>query len=321
MDGYVEQAKNTIQSIMPNQETAGSLNSAATSVKDTVSSTLDDFSSKSLMNAGTEFLDSNSMIAKFMFIILLLIVFLALLRIGTSLVSWFVTPSTTPYLVHGLRNGSSPKVVLQDPASGNQVTYRSNNQSSGAEFTWSMWLNISTVPDTTSKKYNTVFVKGTNVYVSNGISRVNNGPGVYLTSESTDGTQTQCVLHFEMDVVTPTDSNQRDSLKMDVPNIPIGKWALVVFRLQNKMLDCYVNGTITSRIQFGDYIPKQNYDNVNVCSNGGFPGMISNLRYYDYALSVFEINSVLYYGPNLTADSASSTSSDYLSTTWYKQQV
>jgi hypothetical protein len=84
-------------------------------------------------------------------------------------------------------------------------------------------------------------------------------------------------------------------------------------------MDCYVNGVITSRVSFGDFIPKQNYDNIIYAGNGGFAGSISNLRYYDYALSVFEINSVVYYGPNLNAASGSSSSSffDYLGQSWY----
>ena len=81
------------------------------------------------------------------------------------------------------------------------------------------------------------------------------------------------------------------------------------------------NGVISNRISFGDYIPKQNYDPIVYAGNGGFAGAVSNLRYYDYALSVFEINSIVYYGPNLnSAGGASSSYFDYLGQSWYVQK-
>ena len=45
------------------------------SVKETVGNTLNEFSSKDVMNASTEFLESNSIIAKFAFLVLVIIIF------------------------------------------------------------------------------------------------------------------------------------------------------------------------------------------------------------------------------------------------------
>ena len=87
-------------------------------------------------------------------------------------------------------------------------------------------------------------------------------------------------------------------------------------------MDCYVNGVIVNRISFGDYIPKQNYDAIIFAGNGGYPGSISNLRYYDYALSIFEMNSVVYYGPNLSAANGSASNYfDYLGKSWYSSNA
>jgi hypothetical protein len=49
------------------------------SVKENVSNTLNEFSSKSVVNASSDFLQSNSIIARFAFIILVLIGFMFLL--------------------------------------------------------------------------------------------------------------------------------------------------------------------------------------------------------------------------------------------------
>jgi len=73
-------------------------------------------------------------------------------------------------------------------------------------------------------------------------------------------------------------------------------------------------------------VPKQNYNNVNFAQNGGFSGKISNLRYYSYALNVFEINGVVAWGPNTNSSSLSSSSGaatgnyNYLSNTWYSNK-
>jgi hypothetical protein len=102
------------------------------------------------------------------------------------------------------------------------------------------------------------------------------------------------------------------------------KWFNVIIRLQNKVVDAYVNGTIVKRMAFEISIPKQNYDPVHICKAGGFAGSLSNLRYYDHALSVFEINNLIANGPNLTSSSLATNSAnqiyDYLSSTWYESQ-
>jgi hypothetical protein len=70
-------------------------------------------------------------------------------------------------------------------------------------------------------------------------------------------------------------------------------------RVENTM-DVYVNGTITSRTKF-TAVPKQNYNDVQICQNGGFEGNLSNLRYFSHALSAFEINNIVKGGPSLMA--------------------
>jgi hypothetical protein len=61
-------------------------------------------------------------------------------------------------------------------------------------------------------------------------------------------------------------------------------------RVENTLMDVYVNGTITST-KF-TAVPKQNYNDVQICQNGGFEGNLSNLR-FSHALSAFEINNIV----------------------------
>jgi hypothetical protein len=318
MSDYMNEAKEALPS---KEAVAEGISNAANSAKENLQSTMNDFSSKNVMNAGSDFLAANSMIAKFMFIVLVLIVFLILLNVGMYLVYWFTTPNTSPYIIKGMLTGTSYyPPVSQDPGGSNPiVVYRSNNQSTGIEFTWSTWVKLDQVKTANgSQRYYNIFVKGNSDFDGTGVATVNNGPGLYVTSATEAAAGNTAQLHFIMDVVSPNGGSQTSQQTMDIPNVPVGKWIHVAIRLQNKVLDCYVNGVITTRLSLGDYIPKQNYDNIILCGNGGFSGAVSNLRYYDYALSVFEINSVVYYGPNLNAVSTSGAGFyDYLGQIWY----
>jgi len=330
MADYLNNAKDTLKQNIPSTEAISEgLSNAANTVRETTKNATADFSSKGVMDASKEFLNSNSLIARFVFIILVLIAFMILLNLGVGLVTYLTTPSLNPYIIHGSLPGGNYKVYPQDPGSSNSVVYRSNNKSGGAEFTWAMWLKLDSLPNqtgggTNGKPANCVFVKGTDSFNSTtGFATVNNAPGVYLDSSASSTDSGIARLIYVMDVVTPDgpSSPTREPIKAIIPNIPIGKWFHVAIRLQNKTLDCYINGVITTRASFGDLVPKQNYDPIVFAGGEAFRGAISNLRYYSYALSVFELNSIVYYGPNLkAADSGANTSFfDYLGKRWYSQ--
>jgi len=314
-------ATESVQQNLPNTgEVLSGISDGANSFRESAQTATADFSSQGAMDASTEFLNSNSMIARFVFVILVLIVFMFLLNIGIGLVTYFVTPNKSPYIIHGMLPGSDYTVFPQDPTSKTSVVYRSNDQTGGMEFTWAIWLKVDAMPGD-SPLYKNVFVKGNDQYNTKGIASVNNGPGLYLYRD-TSGNSSQLSLLYEMDVVSPDLSGQYIPQKAVIQNLPIGKWFHIAIRMQNKTMDCYVNGVISTRVSFGDYIPKQNYDPIVYAGNNGFAGSVSNLRYYDYALSVFEINSVVYYGPNLSAANGSSSNYfDYLGKTWYSNNV
>ena len=333
MSDYLNNAKSSIgnatesiqQRLPDTTQVATSISDTANSFRETAQTATQDFSSQGVMDASQDFLNSNSIIARFVFVILVLIVFMILLNLGMGLVTYFVTPSKSPYIIHGMLPGSGYTVYPQDPTSGTAVVYRSNNQTGGIEFTWGVWLKVDAMPIDGS--YHVVFVKGTDEYTTNGTAKVNNGPGLYLYKNNenvaVDGSNSsQLSLLYQMDVVSPDLSAQYAPQQAVIPNLPVGKWFHVAIRMQNKTMDCYVNGVISNRVSFGDYIPKQNYDHIVYAGNGGFAGSTSNLRYYDYALSVFEINSIVYYGPNLnSAGGASSSYFDYLGQSWYSGNV
>ena len=287
----------------------GAFESARSGLSDSV----DSFSKSA--EGSASFMSSNTLVAKFSFLILAILVFIVLFKLGITLIMYFTTPSTSPYLVKGLLNGNDTVTVSQDPNVADSVLVpRSNNESSGAEFTWSSWIyiiNPSSGED--NKTYQHIFSKGTDDKGSDGLMQTNNAPGVYLK----DNTNT---LFIKMDTVKAGDPINT----IEVDNVPIKKWVHLVLRLQNNILDIYINGTVSKRLVL-QHTPKQNFQDVYVNQNGGFSGHLSDLRYFDRALNVFEINGILNNGPNLTSSSLSAFADNqfysYLSNMWYSSKV
>jgi hypothetical protein len=299
--------------------TVKNVNQGTETVKTNISNTFSDFSNFN-MKAPLEFLQSNTIIAKFSVLILVIIGFVFLLYLGISLLQYLASPPSNPYVIHGMIDGGTQKNINQDPnATGSVYIERSNNQLNGIEYTWSVWLYVSKINTSQSiGTYSHIFNKGDTIHWdTDGISLMNNGPGLYLSNADNS-------LLVVCDTVNYTTGNRNvDSAKIDIPNIPMNKWFHIGIRMKNTVLDVYMNGIIANR-KVLPYLPKLNYGTVNICNgNGitnGFQGSLSNLRYFNTALNVFDINSIVAAGPSLKSlDSPSSSNSgyNYLSNMWY----
>lgn len=293
------------------QNTTSAVATGIDNVKTSVQNTLGEFSEKGVMNASNEFLESNGLFAKFAFIILVLIVFLFLFKLGIQLISYFSKTSSSPYIIQGLLEGTSQTVISQNPAvSGSVQIMRSVNENTGMEFTWSVWLMLQYNKEQT--KVDCIFVKGSNLFDASG-ANINNGPGLYAYRNGGTG---EVELLFGMD-----DINGSGNV-IWIKGLPLTKWVHVAFRLENMVMDAYVNGVIKERIQL-QHACKQNYYDILVAPNGGFQGQLSNLQYFNRALNVFEINNIVMFGPNLTNSKFSNTSKNatgnysYISNSWY----
>jgi hypothetical protein len=298
----------------------GNVGESFNNIKTGLTDSLNQFSEKTQagIGASSEFLQSNTIVAKIAFLILVLILFLFLMNLGIILIGYFTTPATNPYLINGMIQGSYPMVITQNPSNTNSIPIqRSNNQSKGIEFTWSFWIYINDL-GTQGGKYQHIFNKGDNMYDSNtNLATVNNSPGVYLGSNN-NTIANNANIHIIIDTVDVNDTNN----KIDINNVPIRKWVNVMIRMENLILDTYVNGVISTRLLLKN-VPKQNYNDIYVCQNGGFSGNLSNLRYYAYALNIFEINRVVLGGPNtkITDNLNSNSGSSYLSSKWYSSKL
>lgn len=276
------------------------------------SSTFNQFTSNQYVNSTQDFLNSNSVIAQVAFLLLVLFVFIIFLRLGISLLGYFLGPKGNPKLIDGMVDAKQLIVIPQDPSSEGAVTIaRSSNATDGIEFTWSVWIYIDDLTYN-SGSYRCIFYKG-NDYSKNpnevdaqGLNFPNNAPGLYISPN----TNSLVVMMNTFNIINE---------EITVNDIPINKWVNVIIRCQNNTLDVYINGTIIKSHHLHG-VPKQNYGDVYVAPNGGFSGYISNLWYYDYALGTTEIAKIANKGANTYMKGSNGINlknSNYLSLRWF----
>ncbi len=263
------------------------------------------------VNSTLDFMNSNSLVAQVAFLLLVLFVFIILLRLGISLLGYFLAPTGSPKLINGMVDAKQLIVIPQDPSSEGSVTIsRSTNANEGIEFTWSVWIYIDDLTYHTGR-YRRVFYKG-NDYAKNpnaesqGLNFPNNAPGLYIAPNTND----LVIMMNTFNVINE---------EITVNDIPLNKWVNVIIRCENNTLDIYINGTIIKSHHLHG-VPKQNYGDVYVAPNGGFSGYISNLWYYNYALGINEISKLAGKGPNthMKGDNGLNiNNTNYLSLRWF----
>jgi len=274
------------------------------------SSGFSQFNSNKYLAGTREFLESNSIVAKFAFLILVLILFVMALRLGTSILSWIFTPSPDPILINGMIDAKQMMKIPQDPnVTGAIPIMRSKNDKDGLVFTWSVWIFIDDL-QYRQNEYRHIFHKGNDdvnvTTVPIGMNQPNNAPGLYIAP----GTNNLIVIMNTFDKINE---------EIVIEDIPLNKWINVIIRVDEQhKLDAYINGTLVKRHILAS-VPKQNYGDVYVSLNGGFSGYTSALRYFNTALGTNQIQSIVDAGPNLRMIGSDMKNSmpRYLSLRWF----
>lgn len=296
-------------------------------IQNTITNSMNQFSSPAeVATKDTGFLTSNGIIAKVVFLIMVIIIFVFLFYLIVSLISYFSTPSKNPMLIKGQLDGNHGQVIIpQNPANkSSKPIHRSNNEMSGIEFTWCVWLkytgqSVGQPVGNSDIKYSPIFIKGDCTLPSSiqkSYCSVNHGPGAYFYV--TDSIH----LNILMDTVnTPASKTTPDTSTqiIDISNLPHNQYFHVGIRCQGTNIDTYINGTIIKRQNLGN-VPKQNFYDLFVCPKDGFPGYLSNLQYYSRALSVIELNSIYQAGPDTNPFVASKSKDKQItpiSTSWF----
>jgi hypothetical protein len=292
----------------------------------------------SLVTITTQFEQSNSAITKFVFIILMLILFIIGFQAGMYIIQTFIGPKRNPILVDGLVDSNKVLSLSADPnRTDSKPIYRSINQSQGLEFTWSVWFYIENIGN---GRYQRIFSKGggdKNLSSSNISSAILvdqkvlvSSPGLFITNYTLEGEsfplqgtnldKTHGNLLLILNTFQPSNSDTEFAEYIIVNNIPINKWVNCSIRVENTTVDMYINGVMTQRHTLNN-LPRQNYYDTYVGDTieDGFIGNISYLRYYDRALRYDEIQDIFGKGPNLKKidDTSILPGNDYISTSWY----
>jgi hypothetical protein len=235
------------------------------------------------------------------------------------------------------------RIFHQDPNhSDNVILPQSENQLTGIEFSYSVFLYISPDTDDNTQGWKSVFYKGyetgpfplcgPGVFVSS-LSEVNTGPILRVVMNTYD-----CWFNY-----------------IDVHQIPFRKWFHLAIVLKNNSLEVYINGNLANKKSFNGTLPYQNYQPLclfpqanyskapynsndwistdptslvksiplgeNFIVRGCFTGFISNLYYFSYAMTYSEINSMLNMGPSSVMDTNGIDLPPYLIYTWWTQRI
>ena len=268
------------------------------------------------MGSPLAILKSDSAVGKFVFIILLVIIFIYTLRLVSSLISHLFGPDTSPMLVKGMRRATKGLIIEQDPKiSGSKTIMRSENEEGGVEFTWTVWIFIENL-DLGNQSIRHVFHKGNAALSDTGIFKPNNTPGLYIDtlkpSVDDKGMQT-CNMFVLMNTYNEIEE------RIDIENIPLKKWIFTAIRVKGRTLDVYLNGIIAARHELQSPV-KQNYGNVYVTQKGGYNGAISSLQYHNEALDAQTIFNMSNDGADTDIydeDDMKQSDPPYLSLRWY----
>lgn len=202
----------------------------------------------------------------------------------------------------------------------NMFLYPSENETNGIEFSYSFHLyidpaNYSTDRTKETNSLRSVFYKGSEVGPWPIL-----GPGVFLNSQEN-------ALRVYMNSIGGVVDQY-----VDIPNIPVGKWFHVVLTQKGQNMDVFLNGNIAVRHTFNT-IPRVNFGSVYVFPGktmngadstsipnivGPMEGMMSRLKYYAYALSFSQIDSLYTEGASKKIKSTSyDQKPPYLHDSWW----
>jgi len=82
----------------------------------------------------------------------------------------------------------------------------------------------------------------------------------------------------------------------DVPNIPLQKWVHIVYVLDNRNVNIYMNNKLEQSCALKG-IPIVTQQSLKICDKGGFFGQISRVQYFSKTISPSKIKQLYYTGP------------------------
>jgi len=229
-------------------------------------------------------------------------------------------------------SGSRMYTAIQNPTNPGAVTVNmSNNQRSGIEFSYSMFININSDTFSSGSHFlRHILHKGYNqVYPLF-------GPGIFCWGDKN-------TLRVYMNCYDTWNNYS------DIDNIPVDKWFHLVVSCKGNKLYVYINGSLKTKMALSNNTPPyQNYGNIYMFSprkitlrknittsllndsefngtgslqqivfDGSAKGLASRVAYFSYALTYTEIQALMNLGPSTVMTSSEMSMSPYLSDSWW----
>lgn len=187
------------------------------------------------------------------------------------------------WIVYAIRKGREHSnmnpVIIDSPIDSwvKRPTVKVPMPSSGYNLSYSMWIYI--------RDWDYRFGKWKNLMWKGNTSKPVHSPSIWFYP-----------LTNSMKVVTSTNGSNGMS-SCDVQNIPLQKWVHIVYVLNNRSVDIYVNGKL-ERTCILDGIPINNKnDKLTINHNGGFYGKMGRFQYFTRSLNPEDVVSLYTRGP------------------------
>jgi hypothetical protein len=222
-----------------------------------------------------------------------------------------------PYTVSAI---DKPREFEQNPASRNsKLIPLSDNERTGAEFTYSFFIFIN--PSSFRQEDGLLHI----MHKGHPTPFPLMSPGVFLKSNTN-------TLRVYMN------SSKTWNNFIDVENIPVKKWVHVVILARDNAIEIYINGNLAKKLNMEGGVLYQNFGNLYLFSQrpvilnpatipslggnilqifGTYSGNLSNLEYYNYALSYTEIQSLSAKGVSRKTEVSEMDTPPYLEDSWW----
>lgn len=229
----------------------------------------------------------------------------------------------TPFLIRGNQNANKAIVLYQDPSNLSSIpVLRSRDELDGIEFSYTTWLYVDDWINYKKGEWKSVFHKGS----PNAWPPENTSARAYNKFCGAEDDPSGAMIAAPGVWFHPNNNAMRIYMNsfslmndyVDIFNVPSNKWFHLGIILRHQALDIYINGYLKKKHTLAS-IARQNFGNVYIGTNGGFQGYISNLRYFDYAITVNELTREVERGPStLACNDISGNQPPYLNTNWWQ---
>ncbi len=271
---------------------------------------------------GTGFLTGTGMVNQLVYALILVLIMHITFFAAEKIYKTFVAYDKSVTELLPLTYTTDKEYTLaQDPnVRGSNTIALSDNERTGIEFSYSFFIYVNPTTFGGSGDLKHVFHKG---YPKQYPLL---GPGVFMKgSENT--------MRIYMNSTTNWNTH------VDITNFPVQKWVHVSLVCRAGGLEVYVNGDLKNRMNFSGGVPYQNFQDIFAFSSGNrqipgdsegsvlniggsFQGLLSRLRYFNYALGYTQLASLMNEGPNKKlASSEMGDKPPYLVDTWWTTDV